>query len=247
MTDEMTVQGNRPSAMPYAIGGAAIGATAGYFAANKLPFKKPKYSSYDDIIREIADKPDFDKLKEGKSEDVAIALNDVVVQLQKLAQAEQLTYDEVMNAKVDVLDADNAARKEYEAAVKTLKNKTPTDKEIENIAKELNKDAKEITEEMKKSAKEAIEKDKQKYYKKEYEDVKKALDKLIKEAGDEKVLDDAVKVKYDKIAAAASEAGTAFKRLSEICKTGNKKLWALIGGAALAIAGLIVAPKKSKD
>lgn len=247
MTDEMTVQGNRPSAMPYAVGGAAIGATTGYFAANKLPFKKPMYASYEDIIREVNDTTDFSKLKEGKSEDVAKALDEAKVQAEKLAQVEQLKYDEVMNAKVDVLDADNAARKEYEAAVKTLKEKKPTDIEIENVAKELNKDAKEITEEMKKSAKEAIEKDKQKYFKKEYRDVEKALDKMIKEAGDNKVLDDAVKVKYDKITAAKSEAETALKDLLEKCKTGNKKLWALIGGAALAIAGLIVAPKKSKD
>ncbi len=246
MTDEMTVQGNRPSPLPYAIGGAAVGGTAGYFTANKLPFKKPMYSSYEDIIREVKDTTDFESLKKDKAEEVVKALDAAKVENEKLSKLEKLNYDEITGADVSKLDAENKARKEYEAAVKTLKEATPDDKQIEKVAKELNKDAKEITEDMKKSAKEAIEKDRTKYFEKETKAVEEKLEALIKEAGDKEVLDEAVKKKYNAVKEGKENAKKVLDPLLEKCKTGNKWLWAGIGAVALAIAGLMIAPK-SKD
>ena len=247
MTDEIAVQGQRPSPLPYALGGAAIGGAAGYFGANYLPAKKPMYESYQDIIKEVQDTTDFSKLTEGKSDAVKDALNEAKTQSEGFAKLEKLSFEELTSAKVDVLDAENAVRKEYETAVKALKEKAPDDELIEKVAKELNKDAKDITEDMKTQAKNAINADRKKYFEKEYKAVEEALDKVVKEAGDKKVLDGAAETKYNALKEWGTKAEEALKPLLEKCKTGNKLLWAGVGAAVLAIAGLLIAPKSKKD
>ena len=135
MTDEMAVQGNRP--LPYVIGGAAVGGTAGYLAANKLPFKKPMYSSYEDILKEVQDTTDFEALKKDKAEDVVKALDAAKIENEKLSNLGKLSFEEITSADLSKFDIENKARVEYEAAVKALKETTPDDKLIEKVAKEI--------------------------------------------------------------------------------------------------------------
>ena len=256
MSDEMTVQTvqpQRPSALPYFLGGAAIGSTAGYMGANHLPGKKPLYSSYEDIIKEVNEADDFTKLKESKkSDDVKAALDEAKTQAEKIKTAEGagLTYQELIGAKADVLDKDNAARKAYEEAVQKLKDKAPTDAQIEEVAKELNKDATELTDEMKANAKKAIENDKKKYrkyFESEVRDVETKLDDLYKAAGDKKIFTDEVAGRYNSLSKAKEEAKKALDPLLEKCKKGNKALWAGIGAAALGIIGLMLRPKAKEN
>ncbi len=58
MSDELSiqpqVQQKQSSALPYAVGGAAIGGVGGYAAA-KMTAPKPKYASHEDIIRDTKD------------------------------------------------------------------------------------------------------------------------------------------------------------------------------------------------
>ena len=256
MSDEMTVQHveqKQPSALPYILGGGIVGGTGGYFGANYLPFKKPMYSSYEDIIKEVNEADSFDKLRNSqKSDDVKKALEEAKTQAEKLKAAEGvgLTYQDLIGAKADVLEENNAARKAYEEAVQKLKDKAPTDTQIEEVAKELNKDAKEITDEMKTKAKEAIEKDKKKYrkyFENEISDVETKLDDLYKAAGDKKIFSDEVAGKYNALKNAKEEAKKALEPLLEKCTKGNKVLWAGIGAAALAIIGLMLRPKAKEN
>ena len=54
MTEDYAVQ-QKTSATPYLLGGAAVGATGGYFV-DKIPgfngISKAKYASFDDILKE---------------------------------------------------------------------------------------------------------------------------------------------------------------------------------------------------
>ena len=73
MTDEMTVQAQRPSAIPYALGGAGIGAAAGAGLAGwgNVGYKTPMYTKWEDavadankddkFIKEMAEKDGNDK------------------------------------------------------------------------------------------------------------------------------------------------------------------------------------------
>ena len=62
MTDEMKIQNQQPSALPYILGGGAGGAAVGTWglpridAVNKFMTTPPKYSSYEEIINEADDK-----------------------------------------------------------------------------------------------------------------------------------------------------------------------------------------------
>lgn len=246
MADEMAVQGNRQSPLPYVIGGTAVGGTAGYLAANKLPFKKPMYSSYEDILKEVQDTTDFEALKKDKAEDVVKALDAAKIENEKLSNLGKLSFEEITSADLSKFDVENKARVEYEAAVKALKETTPDDKLIEKVAKELNKGATEITEEMKNAAKEVIESDKTKYFKEETKAVEEKLEALVKEAGNIQIFDDAVGSKYNAIKEARESSKKTLEPFLEKCKTGNKLLWAGICAATLAIAGLMFA-QKSKD
>lgn len=64
MTDELSIQ-QRPSAMPYVLGGAAVGGLGGYYGlpkfAEKLVTDPGKYESYEALIREASDKDTFVK------------------------------------------------------------------------------------------------------------------------------------------------------------------------------------------
>ena len=51
MTDELGIQKQQPSAVPYAIGGGIVGGAGAYLGTNY--FTKPKYGSYEDIINKM--------------------------------------------------------------------------------------------------------------------------------------------------------------------------------------------------
>ena len=66
MTQDLTVQNQRPSAMPYVLGGTAAGALAGW-GASKIPaLQSAKYNSWQDILKDSAD--DFKKMTETAGE-----------------------------------------------------------------------------------------------------------------------------------------------------------------------------------
>ncbi len=69
MSDEMMVQNSRPSAVPYLLGGAVVGAGLG--AASPWGFTKPKYASFDDVLKEYKDNDKFTKSKEAAKGDDA--------------------------------------------------------------------------------------------------------------------------------------------------------------------------------
>ena len=64
MTDELTIQGVNPqmqqvqkknNTVPYTLGGAAVGATAGYFINNAVQSK----ANWEDLVKEVKDTTDF--------------------------------------------------------------------------------------------------------------------------------------------------------------------------------------------
>lgn len=60
MTEDMTIK-QRPSAMPYLLGGALVGTGAGVVANNTVPQLKGTPMSHEDIIKTIQDKVEFSK------------------------------------------------------------------------------------------------------------------------------------------------------------------------------------------
>ena len=67
MTDEMMVQAQKPSVMPYVLGGAGVGALGGLASAKYANFgvQTPKYSSWEEAINDSNDefvKKHYDKL-----------------------------------------------------------------------------------------------------------------------------------------------------------------------------------------
>ena len=71
MTDEMTVQAQRPSAMPYVLGGAGVGAVAGGSLAKwgNIGLKGQAYSSFEELVKEASDNDKFTKIKDMAAKD----------------------------------------------------------------------------------------------------------------------------------------------------------------------------------
>ena len=65
MTDELTIQQRRPSAMPYVLGGAAVGGLGGYYGlpkvASDLVTTPGKYESFEALVKEASDNDKFVK------------------------------------------------------------------------------------------------------------------------------------------------------------------------------------------
>ena len=59
MTDELSIQQRRPSALPYVAVGGGLGATAGYFGlphvASNLVTTPGKYESFEALVKEASD------------------------------------------------------------------------------------------------------------------------------------------------------------------------------------------------
>ena len=242
MTDEMTLQGQRPSAAPFLLGGAALGATAGYFVDktgwNGVP--KAKYTSMEDILKESKDTFTKNDIPDGLKDD-AKKLGD--------ARAEYIKYIK-----------DNAKFKsELDAEAKVLAEKTTAYKDatktaVDGIIAKIKNNEIEIKD-LDKTKDEDVLKAARKYLKEHigedaYKDVKEALtaqkeartalEAKAKSAGVEahKVVE-GLKDKGDKIFEGIKDSAAKFK-------TANKWLNALIGGSVLALAALLIRPK-AKD
>ncbi|MBE7702620.1 MAG: hypothetical protein E7Z89_01070 [Cyanobacteria bacterium SIG28] len=119
MTDQMQVQQQRPSAVPYVLGGAAAGAVGGW-ATNEFLLKKKM--THDDIIAEVNAKDKLDiRTKEGAPE--AATWKDVKAKADEVKAAEQALEE----AKKPVLAADDELAKklqgvtdEYEKEISKL-------------------------------------------------------------------------------------------------------------------------------
>lgn len=53
MSNEMMIQDSRPSAMPYLLGGATVGALGGMYASNKIPYFAGKKMNFREIINGV--------------------------------------------------------------------------------------------------------------------------------------------------------------------------------------------------
>ena len=120
MTDELSIQPQiqqKSNALPYALGGAAIGGVGGYFT----PMLQKSYSSYEDIINESEDT--FKKQIE-KGGDNKTAWETAKTHAEKINNAETEYNKLVEQVKTEgasvekSLPADNAAAKKLEAAQK---------------------------------------------------------------------------------------------------------------------------------
>ena len=171
MTDEMTTQTQRPSAVPYLLGGAAVGGTAGYFSPWGVT--KPKYESFDDILKEANDTftsakedvKDKEDLKKAYDE-IEVKRNDILAQEKtKNEEIAKLTekhsaYDPKLAGEQVVKDL-AAAENAEKAAKDGLLDKVKTgikdgSVEITGLSKE---DAAKLTEEQLKEKAEAFIKD----------------------------------------------------------------------------------------
>ncbi len=120
MTDELSIQPQvqqKSNALPYALGGAVVGAAGGYFT----PMVQKKYSSYEEILKESEDT--FKKQIE-KGGDNKTAWETAKTHAEKLNNAEAEYNKLVEQVKTEgasvekSLPADNAAAKKLEAAKK---------------------------------------------------------------------------------------------------------------------------------
>lgn len=138
MTDEMNIQ-QRPSALPYAGTGAAIGALGGYYglpkidAVKKFVSEPAKYSSYEEIINEADDK--FTKaLGEAEGEEKTLMekardARQAGVDAGKKYDADLEAYKNANKAgEAPQLASDHEAMKAYDAKRKEL-----IEKEVEKL------------------------------------------------------------------------------------------------------------------
>lgn len=149
MTDELTiqpqVQPQKSNALPYALGGAAIGATAGAFT----PMVSKKYSSYEELINEAEDTFNKQIAKGGENKSYWETAKEHAMKVKK-AEAE---YDKKVaeikeahtSAAAALPEGNEAAKKLKEAQdvynkeIETLKNSKEYKTWLQDAEKELNK------------------------------------------------------------------------------------------------------------
>lgn len=90
MTDEMTVQAQRPSALPYVLGGAALGGVAGAGAsAANIGIKSQAYSSWEDAVAEVNKDDSFVKKQVEKGGDNKANWEAIQTQAKAVKDAEE--------------------------------------------------------------------------------------------------------------------------------------------------------------
>lgn len=134
------VQQKQSNPLPYALGGAAIGAAGGYAGA-RMTAPSAKYSSYEDIIKEADDK--FQSSVKEAIQDEAVQTKAIDARKSAIAAGDKWEADKnaYINANKDgaVIPDDNYRRLEAELETKTkeLENKRTAliDKEVETLRK----------------------------------------------------------------------------------------------------------------
>lgn len=141
MTDEMAIQGQRPSAIPYLAGGALLGGVVGGGAAAAgYGLSSPAYKSWEDAVSEVNKNDAFVKKQVEKGGDnkanweaiqnQAKAVKEAQTELEKVKMPEGFEAKKELEAVIDkeiaVADAQKAITKKYEAAY---------NKELENLKK----------------------------------------------------------------------------------------------------------------
>ena len=269
MTDEMTVQAQRPSAVPYLLGGATLGGVGGYFSP--VGVQKPKYASYQDILKESEDT--FKKNIDNSKDDVKKVYQEA--QKQKgLVETAQKTYDTEIEKIMNEHAAYDTKVKTFgeafdEAAVKVknaendiidkLKNKIKAgeidgitkeagekldDKALADKAGEILKDDTKLSKAFKEDELEALKKAKE-----SMKNAKETLEKEAKEAGvkAEKILSEEgknLKEAAEKTLKDVMEtAEKALKDDLSKIKVPNKVLNAIIGAGILGLGALLLRPK----
>ena len=140
MSEEFAIQQQRPSAMPYALGGAAVGAGSAYLIdryGTKYATQPGKYNSYEDLLKESND--EFKKSSEGIEE----SLKTKAENARKAAADARTKYDSDLKAyqeaykagEMPPLPADDPAQKALtEAEEKLAAKRTELEKaEIEKL------------------------------------------------------------------------------------------------------------------
>lgn len=94
MTDEMTVQAQRPSALPYVLGGAALGGVAGAgSAAAGLGLKSPAYKSWEEAVADVNKDDSFVKKQVEKGGDNKANWETIQTQAKAVQDAEKALAD----------------------------------------------------------------------------------------------------------------------------------------------------------
>jgi len=271
MTDEMTVQAQRPSAAPYVLGGAAVGAALGHDKVlGNYGIKKPKYNTWDEILREKSDYLEKQAKKDTPDKGTWEKVKEFAG---KLTEAEKVTDESINKAFPEELTnkAKDAVESYKKAVIKVETEKEYFEEAIKNIEKGITDGTVKVeglTEDASKALKgeelrnkaEEIFKTKDGEYAKRLEDGKKeitqALEQLKTKADEAKVaipndLEETIikarKAGAENINKIKSEAETALKKFAEGLKKGNNKWNMIIGAAVLGILGYLIAPKKSKE
>ncbi len=100
MTDEMMIEQKRPSALPYMLGGAAVGTAGGFIANATVPYLKGKVMSHEDIIKEVKDTTSFSaRTAEGAKE--AASWKDVGAKYEAWQEAEKAVKAEELGKPKD--------------------------------------------------------------------------------------------------------------------------------------------------
>lgn len=131
MTDEMTVQAQRPSAMPYVLGGAGVGAVAGGSLAKwgNVGIQGQAYSSFDDLVKEANNDDAFIKKmaeKEGETGEnwskLKKAAEEMAAETKKFEEAvpEQIRNEQTFTDYMEKLAAKEKAVTEYDNKVKGI-------------------------------------------------------------------------------------------------------------------------------
>lgn len=136
MTDEMTIQGQRPSAVPYVLGGAVAGAAAGGATAKfgNFGLQSAKYSSWEDAVKDVNKDDSFVKKQIEKGGDNKANWEEIKNQAEAVKAKEKAVADLNLGDGVNAEDFKALAEKEFavETAEKELKN-AAIDSEIKRI------------------------------------------------------------------------------------------------------------------
>ena len=131
MTDEMTVQAQRPSAMPYVLGGAGVGAVAGGSLAKwgNIGIQGQAYSSFDDLVKEANNDDAFIKKmaeKEGETGEnwskLKKAAEEMAAETKKFEEAvpEQIRNEQTFTDYMEKLAAQEKAATEYDNKLNSI-------------------------------------------------------------------------------------------------------------------------------